>query len=77
MIGHRRFPLAEYGIKTDGFVVSDGKRKQEVCNGIKVFELKEVENRKDIEILITVRNKFKNEIVSQLTEKGYDNYLIF
>lgn len=69
--------LAEYGIRTDGFVVSDGKRKQTVCNGIKVFVLKELENREDVGILIAVRNKFKNEIVSQLAEKGYDNYLIF
>ncbi len=67
--------LTEYGLKLQGFVVSDGKRKQTFCNGMKIFELRELETDKNIGIIIAVRNEFKNAIIHNLAEKGFIKYL--
>lgn len=67
--------LTEYDLKPCGFVVSDGKRRQENCNGMKIFELQELKADMNMGIIIAVRNKFKNAIIHNLVENGFTNYL--
>lgn len=66
--------VQEIGI-IDGFVVSDGHKKQDGAYGHKVFSISEIEPD-GAGIVVCTTDKYQREIVPLLKEKGFDYFTI-
>lgn len=63
------------GYKPEGFLVSDGKRKDDVYLGFRVLELNEVLKLKNFGILITTNPELQDEIAFSLEKIGFKDYI--
>lgn len=66
--------LLFWGCYPTGFLVSDGKRKESMFCGYKVYELKEVREQVDYGIIITVNPNLQQVIEKNLEFYGIYNY---
>jgi len=72
----RRFArcLSEYGFKVSGFIVSNGKRRVASQDAIEIYEISELQDNKNIGIIMAVKNEFKNEVINSLNMSGFTNF---
>lgn len=66
--------LQFWGYCPDGFIVSDGHRSCSLSDGIKVYELSEIDPDEKCGIFIAVNYDLQGEIEEQLLERGFQNY---
>lgn len=66
--------LMQFGYQINGFIVSDGKRTAPSCKHIKIFELGELQNDKNIGIIVAVTEVYRAEIITTLENAGYHNF---
>lgn len=66
--------LKFWGYCPDGFIVSDGRRSCSMADGIKVYELSEINMDEKCGIFIAVNYDLQGEIEEQLLAKGFHNY---
>lgn len=66
--------LSQLGYDVEGFVVSDGKREKLSIDDRKVFEIGELKENKEAEIVIAVTDEFQEEIHDLLINEGFHNF---
>lgn len=66
--------LQFWGYCPDGFIVSDGHRSCSLSDGIKVYELSEINPDERCGIFIAVNYDLQEEIEGKLKEKGFQEY---
>ncbi|MEY8335912.1 class I SAM-dependent methyltransferase [Lachnospiraceae bacterium 47-T17] len=69
--------LERFGYQIDGFIVSDGRKADLSLDHVKIFELGELRDRKEIGIIVAVVDKYKDEILNLLEEEKHKNYIVF
>lgn len=66
--------LREKGIEPTGFLVTNGKKKQDIINRLPVYELKDLED-KEVGIILTVYYPLQQEMVQALRDCGINNFI--
>ncbi len=67
--------LRERNIEPAGFLVSDGNKNREVIEGIKVYELKDIDP-KGMGIILTVYYHLQKEMIRELEKHGIDDFFL-
>ncbi len=67
--------LKNLGYIPSGFVVGDGRKKEQLIQGLQVYEVGELEQNDKMGIIISVDFPLQDEIESVLMSKGITNYL--
>lgn len=68
--------LRMYGYYPSGYIVTK-KNMKDTVNGLPVTEWKNMNDIDDIGIIVTVGNKIKHEIIQNLLDRGFENYIFF
>ena len=66
----------EYRREPEGFIVSDGKRTNADKNGLKIYELSEIEPKEDVGIIISTNYDLQEEMEKELIARGHKNYIM-
>lgn len=69
--------LKRLGKLPTGFVVTKLLGQEQAIEGVNIYELQDLVNVKDVGIIIAVGEKYKEDVVLALGEKGIYNYIEF
>lgn len=67
--------IRKHNWKIDGFVLGHGRRKDDIKDGLKVYELQELELSEKIGIIIGVSYEYREKIEEILKGCGFCNYI--
>ena len=67
--------MKNWGLKPNGFVVSNGKRTESMLEGYPVMELRELAKKDTIGIIIAVKHISQDAMEQILKEEGFTNYI--
>lgn len=67
--------IKRWGYEPKGFLVSNGHKKNERIENVKVYEIKDFLNNKNIGIILAVNYDLQKEISSMLDVNGFINYI--
>lgn len=68
--------LRRLQLEPNGFLVTDGHRKNDIYNGYPVFSLDEICIDDTVGIIVTTNNPLHDTMINNLKEKGIENYLL-
>jgi phosphoglycerate dehydrogenase-like enzyme len=67
--------MRAFGIKVDGFVISNKADEPDEVEGMPVVEFTTIKDCSDVGIIISVGIKLKNTIEKLLNDSGFTNYV--
>lgn len=67
--------LRKKGIEPAGFLVTDGKKEQDVIDGLSVYELKDLKE-KNVGIILTVYYPLQQEMIKILKNYEINNFML-
>lgn len=67
--------IKTYGYIPNGFIVSDGEKREDYVDGLKVYEFSELDFSKNIGVILTVNYDLENEIEDMLKRNNVSKYI--
>ena len=68
--------LRMYGYQPTGYLVTKKEQTFETLNGLFVMEWKRVDDINDIGIIVTVGSEIREEIIQNLLDRGFTNFIV-